>query len=133
MSIVKAIRQRDMDEVKRLIEAGAALNEICVGWTPLNLAIYDSQFSIVKLLMDSGADVNKADNKGRTPINIAVLYERIEILKLLIEYGADVNKPDGKGRTPMHVARGTGNQETIKLLEQAMGRAHGFICIHSFR
>ena len=38
-----------------------AINTLQKGWTPLQIALYDGDSDIVKMLVDNGADVNKAD------------------------------------------------------------------------
>jgi ankyrin repeat protein len=39
----------------------------------------------VKLLLEAGADVNKADKDGWTPLYIAAYYGRVEIVRLLLD------------------------------------------------
>ena len=44
---------------------------------------------IVKLLIDSGADINVKDKKGRTALRYAVKNGHLEVVKYLIDKGAD--------------------------------------------
>jgi ankyrin repeat protein len=45
----------------------------------------------VKLLIDSGANVNSKDSDGRTPLYFAVVRGVFSVVKLLVENGADIN------------------------------------------
>lgn len=75
-----------------LIDNGIDINkEDIVKKTPLYLAL-ENNFIVkqetIKLLLESGADVNIADNKGITPLFYVSAYNRnLELLRLLLEYG----------------------------------------------
>lgn len=58
----------DLEEVKKLLEAGADINIVdAKGWTPLHDAVIQGHTAIVKLLIAAGANVNAQDNEERTP------------------------------------------------------------------
>lgn len=59
---------------------------------------------LVKLLIDSGADVNARDESHSTPLHMASLSGSAESVQLLIENGADVTAQDQSNRTPLHLA-----------------------------
>ena len=70
--------------------------------TPLIIAASTRDASMVKLLLDAGADVNKSDGSTLTPLFAAgVLCPNSEVVKLLLDAGADINKPDKYGYTPL--------------------------------
>ena len=73
----------------------------------------------VKLLIEAGADVNKAANRGRTPLYTAVHDGLIEVAKVLIEAGADVNKATKYGSTPLKAASEEYHTEIVELLKAA--------------
>ena len=50
-------------------------------------------------LVEAGADLNKADNKGRTALMDAVLAFKVDVIHYLLAKGADVNKKDNEGCT----------------------------------
>jgi ankyrin repeat protein len=56
---------------------------------------------IMKLLIEHGAKVDKADLHGRTPLSWAAEYCHFEAVKLLVEQGANVNAEDGQLTTPL--------------------------------
>ena len=50
---------------------------------------------VARLLLDRGADVNKADKDGKAPLLRASSSDNVEVVRLLLDRGADVNKPGG--------------------------------------
>jgi hypothetical protein len=53
------------------------------GYTPLIFAAIDGNASIVKLLIDNGADVYAKDNNAQTPLQYAIHYRNIDTVALL--------------------------------------------------
>ena len=68
-------------------------------------------------LVQAGADVRQADERGRTPLLHFVGLEAPEVVRLLIDRGADVNARDRDGKTPLLAARfDAGGEELVELL-----------------
>ena len=61
----------------------------------------NNNISCVKLLIDVGADINKADNHWFTPLQTAVKNNNISCVKLLLDVGADINKENIRGETAL--------------------------------
>jgi ankyrin repeat protein len=72
--------------------------------TPLLYATREGHEDIAKLLLDSGASLEKADADGVTPLLMAVLNGRISLARSLIARGANVNVSDWYGQTPLWAA-----------------------------
>lgn len=71
---------------------------------------------IVRTLLESGQDVNAADQEGRTALMFAAFNGHLGIVKELIEAGAEVDKRDFMDRTALLYAS-TGNfPKTVELL-----------------
>jgi len=83
------------------------------GRTLLHYAV-DYGYSIVKHLLDRGANPNETDNIGMTPLHLA---SRLDVAKLLLDRGADPNiKTKYDGRTPLHYAAAEGRLAVAVLL-----------------
>ncbi len=122
----------NVDEVKKLIAAGADLNEkfdfgASKDITILHLAVisgYSGTADVLRLLIDAGADVNVKyeDGGNATLLHIVAHYGDIKGAKteLLIAKGLDVNaKIQGfmeKGKTPLHFAADKGNIKVAEVL-----------------
>lgn len=58
----------------------------------------------VRLLLDSGANIEARDDEGETPLMRAAAYGQTQIFSLLLEKGAKVNVRDKRGMTPLIAA-----------------------------
>lgn len=97
--------------VKILIAGGARPHSpVSCGDTPVTCAASDGNISMLRLLVDAGADVTHAHARSKeTPLHVAVLARKREedvvaVCKILLEAGADVNAMDAEERTPIAVA-----------------------------
>ena len=118
--LVQAWARRNMKEVAKLLDKGAdpdvKINS-AFGGTALHDAVVMKNESIVKILLDHGANVNAKAEFGHTPLNFASdrAYS-IKMMKLLIENGADINARDHLGRSPLIVAVDKRNAKMAEFL-----------------
>ena len=87
--------------------------------TPLIVAAaHSTSAEIVKLLIDSGAELEASDPLGMTPLLFATGNSSPpEIVKLLIDSGAELEVTDLLGMTPlMYTAQYSSSPEIIKAL-----------------
>lgn len=107
---------KDINRVKFLRKHGAHIDDMYDGTTPLTQCItkctyknYDCNLSIIKYLLENGADPNKKDEDGWTPLHHALNInnndvDEMKIIKLLLQHKADIHIENNKGHTPMFKA-----------------------------
>lgn len=59
--------------------------------------------NFLKILIDSGAEVNVTSEDGKTPLHHAALTADVNIVKQLMDAGASLNNVDGNGNTPLTI------------------------------
>lgn len=90
-----------------------------IGRTPLHYASSQGHASIVKNLLNAGADVNRRDQYGRTPIQLAAMYGHAAIARAILAHQADVNVTDRWGKSPLDSAESGGHYKIAVLLLQS--------------
>jgi len=106
-ALVFAAREGDVESARKLVEAGADVNQQTeYGWTPLLTAVNNRNYAVAKLLIENGADVNRANKGGWTPLYLATDnrnieggdypvpradLDHLEIIELLLAKGANPN------------------------------------------
>jgi len=71
------------------------------GGTPLQIAGWQGNHSIAKLLLEASADANAPNAKGQTPLYSAALQGHKTSVQVLLEAGADANKVTLVGTRPV--------------------------------
>ena len=72
-------------------------------WLPLQFAAHRGDVSMVKLLLETGANVSPTDS-GTKPIHIASHRGSLEITSVLLGAGAAIDSTDTYGFEPIHIA-----------------------------
>lgn len=89
-SLNKAIRTNNYDAVLYQLSSGIDINDSGDLYsTPLITAIHYQRKNIVKLLLENGANPNKADRESREPLKEAVKLKDYDTVRLLLNSGAD--------------------------------------------
>ncbi|RDA94471.1 hypothetical protein CP533_2296 [Ophiocordyceps camponoti-saundersi (nom. inval.)] len=89
------------------------------GRTPLLLAAnaWQENESVVKLLLENGADVKATDICDQTAIHLAVPDGDASMMMLLLEKSAEqINMRNSDGKTALFIAAGYGYTDIVKLL-----------------
>lgn len=101
-------------KVSLLLSRGADVNKkTSSGETPLYLAVWNGDESIVKLLLKKGAQVNEKILKGETVLHIASSSYKPQIVYILLEHGANVNAINDSGKSPLTFAYPTDIKEIL--------------------
>jgi len=103
-----------------LLEAGAdAIMAADNGVTPLQIATECGHPAVVKMLLEVGADANKAFNKnGCTPLQVAVHCGHLAVVKALLETGADAKVMNNDGVTALSIAMRSGEAAIVAALQR---------------
>ena len=87
------------------------------GNTALMGALFKGNLSIVKTLIKTDCDVNKANSNGQTAIMFAALFDRQGAIEKLVEAGADIKIKDSAGNSLSDIALSQGNYDLVEKLE----------------
>ena len=111
-----------VDEVKRLLEAGADVNQAQdTGWTGLMWAARGNRPEVLQVLKDRGGDLYAQNKFGSTPLHAAAHWGSEECTKLLLGWmEADkIDTTNAFGWTALHWAGKGGHPEAAALLIKA--------------
>ena len=97
-----AARVGNVQAIKRYIKEGGDVNALdrefhlpAMSWGALH-----GQTEVVRVLIKSGADVNRKSGDDNTPLHSAAFFGRTDIAKLLLKNGADIKARNDDGITP---------------------------------
>ena len=72
---------------------------------------------MARLLLEKGAQVDRARENGWTPLLIACQEGHADTARLLLDNGAEVDRAKEDGRTPLYIAKSQGHSSVVALLE----------------
>jgi cytochrome c len=113
----EAAKKGDLTALAAALNAGADVNGMSGGATPLYFAAARGHLEATKLLVTHGADVNIKTKFG-SPLMAASARDTPELVILLLSNGADPNA-DLDSRTALHVAAERGCLGCVKALVDA--------------
>lgn len=92
------------------------------GFTPLHFAAQERAADVARVLLDHGADVDRANVHGNTPLFTAVFNSRGDgsVIGLLRAHGADPLRENDSGRTPLGLARLIGNYDVAQFFSDLL-------------
>jgi uncharacterized protein len=102
------------------------------GWTVLMdaacncaVATMNSAYDIVRILLDLGVNVNARAHDGSTALMLASgMVGDAAVLELLLERGANPLLKNNKGETALRIALQGRRDDKVRLLRQAIAKAH---------
>ncbi len=107
--------------ISYLISNGADINSRS-GYdtlTPLLIAVKQDKRTITRMLLQSGANKNMADDEGKTALHYGVELKNADIVNILLDFRVDINAVSKKRVTPLHIAADKGYMPIVKALVDA--------------
>ena len=106
-NVWKASAEGDWDSVAQFIDDRVPIDtqDPKFGITPLSYAVLHGHRTVVRQLMDRGANVNTPNRDGGTALHTAAFLGRAEIAKTLLAAGADPNLKNERGETAVDGTR----------------------------
>jgi len=123
-----AAYQGDLDWVEKCLESGSDVDaRDAGGFTPLHWVVdmgmvgpkNDDRAEIVRLLINSGADIEALNEFGESVLFRAVLAGNHDLVELLLRANANIDTPDHRGDKPIDVATANEDFKMVALLENA--------------
>ncbi|XP_052073385.1 uncharacterized protein LOC127711392 [Mytilus californianus] len=118
--LLNACIDENEDEVKDMLESALEYHVLDFsnryGKTPLLEACRVKNVTIVNLLLEAGANVNKDDAKFWAPLHEACKVGEKDIVNLLLEKNVNINACDDRGYSPLLIASQNGYKSIVELL-----------------
>jgi len=107
----------ELNKVRNYLKKGIDINaRNKAKWTALAYACKYNHNEVIKLLVDSGANVNQTVNVGSTPLQIALNNDNTEIAEYLISHNADIDIKDIMGMTALAWSAKQGDLKNVIFL-----------------
>ena len=84
----------------------------------MHLAAVDGSETIIKMLLDVGANTNVQNYLGWTPLHCAISMDQLDLLPILLKGGAKPDIADKAGRLPFESTTSEASrQRLVEILE----------------
>ena len=93
-----------LGSVQTLLESGHDANERCALGTPLERAARQGPDTVLRILLEYGADPNLLGRDDYPPLQVAARFGTVESVKTLIDSGADMHDERGSFGSPLIAA-----------------------------
>lgn len=103
-----------------LLVQGADVNAIAenpMQIQAIHAAAANGNLTILRQLLEHGADANAHQQSGFTPLHTAADSNNPDVAKLLIKFGADSTITSDSGQTPVDLAKTKGHEQMITILQ----------------
>jgi ankyrin repeat protein len=109
-----ALRHRNLDAVRALLDAGANVDGNKRSWTSLVKGVESGSVEAVELLLKHDVDRHQSDANQTPALHLAVLKNRLDLVQLLASKGVPLDMTDRHGNTALDLAyRGVHAYNTI--------------------
>lgn len=115
-ALIRAASSGHVDLVKLLISRGADRTKANWYGSALHCAAEAGQCESMRVLLDSGMNIDLRDTFGRTPLHCASSQRHTLAIELLLDMGADPNARDDEERMLIHDAARVGDERILRRL-----------------
>ncbi|KAH0558926.1 hypothetical protein GP486_004447 [Trichoglossum hirsutum] len=103
--------------MRLLVERGLDVSTMDDGYTALHRAARQGFNTVVRLLLDNGAEIDKKSRYGMTALMLAAWEGHHSLTRILLDEGAKINtEEDVDGETALHGAARNGHGAVVQLL-----------------
>lgn len=117
-SLLTAARANDWQQVLRLLEKGADPDTEGPFGPVIFMALLLGHTIVARLLVEAGADLDVADDKGRTPLHWAAKAGDADLILTMIKGNADILAVDYEGNTPLDVLRQNEHGDALETIRR---------------
>jgi len=115
-ALIEAAGDGDIERMRQLINGGADVDVFALdSWTPLTIAASNGRLDAAKLLVQSGADVNKSV-AGLSPLFFAARNGHVTVVQFLLEKNAKLTFPDVNREKFLAEVKSFNDPELMKLV-----------------
>lgn len=119
-----AAERGDLEILRELLKAGADAHGSPEKAAAADAAIRSGNLPILDVLIDSGIDPKRLDDKGHGLLHQAAIFNTESISRRLLELDVPHDVRDEEGLTPLHYAARYGAIQTLQLLVQHGADVH---------
>lgn len=117
LAIHRAVSIKNIELAKYLCNSEVINKPGAHGKTPLHCAVIANDATMVKYLLEHGADLERSDSCGDNPLLVALLERNEDMAGILLDWGANVEATDDENWRPLHYAAAHGHTKlTHRLL-----------------
>lgn len=114
--VIAAAGEGDAERLKKLIDAGTALDGAKHGNRAVHFAASKGHARCLELLIEAGADLDGANLESKTPLHCAAMRGAEECVRLLLNAGVGLDAKDGLGLTAQRMAQVSGHARVADLI-----------------
>lgn len=118
LKLVEKVLADDEPGLLKLVQGDHPNLHNPTGYAALPLAVRLNRATLVKTLLNNGADPNIGNdgNDEAGPLHQAARGGHLELATQLLDSGARADKPNARGYTPLMLATGYGHSDIVRLL-----------------